>query len=164
MHKKPKICVVCREKYDPKNMQQLCCSKKCQQINHTNVRYRRENGDWKIYFKYLLSKGRRENLTPEILEELLEKQDYKCALSGIELTCIKQRGVRIKTNASIDRINAGGEYNTNNIQLVCAAINSFRQDTTVDDFINWCKRVTEYAIHKNKEALQKRIRATKSKG
>ena len=75
---------------------------------------------------------------------MLDNQDGKCALSGAKLTCTKIRGEVSKTNASIDRVNAGGEYNVDNVQLVCRAVNSFRNNLTVADFINWCKKVAKY--------------------
>ena len=57
-------------------------------------------------------------------------------------------GVTFKTNASIDRIIAGGEYTKDNIQLVCAALNSWRADTDLQEFIWFCKKVTEYQEEK----------------
>jgi hypothetical protein len=51
---------------------------------------------------------KRDLLSREIILGQLEKQDYKCALSGVQLTCILEKGIITQTNASIDRINAGG--------------------------------------------------------
>jgi hypothetical protein len=79
---------------------------------------------------------------------LLEEQGYKCALTGVELTCILEKGTVCKTNASIDRIDPKGPYTKDNVQLVCAAINKLRVDMSVDDFINWCKKVSDHALRK----------------
>jgi len=130
-------------------------------INKVNRRYERENGDWSAYFKHLLSKKTKTDLTPRKLINILKKQNYKCALSGVLLTCIRTRGKVSMTNASIDRIFAGGVYNRRNVQLVCRAINSFRNDTTIDEFINWSKKVAYYALRKQKKTLQKRVQSTK---
>ena len=130
-------------------------------INKVNRRYERENGDWSAYIKHLLSKKENTDLTPRKLTNILKKQNYKCALSGVLLTCIRTRGKVSMTNASIDRIFAGGVYNRRNVQLVCRAINSFRNDTTIDEFINWSKKVAYYALRKQKKALQKRVQSTK---
>jgi len=159
-----KVCVVCEKKFNTNHPNYLCCSKKCTNINKVNRRYERENGNWEYYFKHLLSKKENCKLTIAQLMSILEKQNYKCALSGAPLTCERTRGEISNTNASIDRIIAGGEYNKDNVQLVCRAINSFRGPTDLEDFINWCKRVTNHAIQKQKETLQKRVRSTKEKG
>jgi hypothetical protein len=73
-----------------------------------------------------------------------EKQGGKCALSGRDLTCTLEKGKKCKTNASIDRIEAGGEYAPDNIQLVCTALNSWRADTDLAEFIELCKQVARY--------------------
>ena len=74
----------------------------------------------------------------------LEKQDFKCALSGVPLTCKLEKGVSCPTNASVDRIVAGGPYTADNIQMVCRALNAWRSDTTVTDFVEWCRLVVKF--------------------
>ena len=106
----------------------------------------RENNDWYAYFRHILSKKKDSELTVDQLIFKVAEQDYKCALSGVELTCIHKRGTTILTNASIDRINAGKEYNYDNIQIVCRAVNSFRGNMEIQEFINWCNRVSDYAL------------------
>jgi len=150
-------CKVCRVKFKTLHSLYLCCSQECISINKVNRRYERENGDWKAYFKHLLSKKEKTDLTPRKLENVLKEQDYRCALTGMPLTCERVRGVTSKTNVSIDRIFAGGVYNRRNIQLVCRAVNSFRGDMTVDEFINWSKKVTYHAIRQQKKTSQERV-------
>jgi hypothetical protein len=156
-----RACKVCKKKFETPHPKYLCCSKKCTMINKVNRRYERENGDWSAYFKHLLSKKEKTDLTPRKLTNILKEQNYRCALSGVPLTCSRTRGSVSMTNASIDRIFAGGVYNRRNVQLVCRAINSFRSDMTVDEFINWSKKVANHAIRKQKKALQKRVQSTK---
>ena len=140
-----RVCVTCNTKFETKHPKYLNCSEKCNSIYRVNARYERENHDWNRYFIHLLSTKKGHDLTPTQLIGKIAEQDYKCALSGIELTCVHIRGKTILTNASIDRINAGKEYNYENVQLVCRAINSFRGDMTVEEFIYWCTQVTNYA-------------------
>ena len=66
------------------------------------------------------------------------------------MTCTKVIGdsKTIWTNASIDRIIPEKGYNVDNVQLVCRAVNSFRNNMEVNDFINWCNRVAKHAIQK----------------
>tara|TARA_R110002020_G_scaffold59629_2_gene162407 strand:- start:29 stop:466 length:438 start_codon:yes stop_codon:yes gene_type:complete len=140
-------CIVCSKEFITHHPKYLCCSAQCGKINKANKKYIRLSGNWNLYFKHLLSK-KKGDLTAEELVELLYKQKGKCALSGTRLTCKKIRGLNVKTNASIDRIIAGGEYNKENVQLVCRAVNSFRHDLSVADFIKWCKKVARNALQK----------------
>lgn len=111
--------------------------------------YERISGDWTRYFNRLNRRTtKRPNITTQILLELLEKQNGLCALSGVELTCQLKQGMKFKTNASIDRILAGQEYTKDNIQLVCSALNTWRGDTDLQEFIWFCKKVAEYQDRK----------------
>lgn len=100
---------------------------------------RKVSGNWPRYCASLLKSktAQRELLTTDQLMGLLEQQSYKCALTGMEMTCIRGQG-RVPTNASIDRINAGSPYTIDNIQLVCSNINSWRGDCSLSDFIDAC--------------------------
>jgi hypothetical protein len=116
----------------------------------TETQYAKISGNWPRYFSRLLAKGRKE-LSVEILLALLEKQQGCCALSGIPLTCTLEKGKRFKTNASIDRIKAGEPYSPENVQLVCSAVNSWRSDTDLDEFIWYCKQITQFQEKKGVE-------------
>lgn len=95
---------------------------------------------WRNYFCGSLGKhDRRKYLTVDYLLEILEKQDYKCALSGIPFT--RERGSA--NNPSIDRIEAGKEYTKDNIQLVILCLNKWRADTDLKEFIEICKLIAE---------------------
>ena len=63
---------------------------------------------------------------------------------GLPLTCKLEKGTKFWSNASVDRILAGGSYEKNNIQLVCRAVNSWRSDMPLEDFIQVCKAVASY--------------------
>ncbi len=141
-------CIVCNTEFKTNNPKHLCCSTDCTKINKVNRRYERENHDWEAYFKHLLSTKKEHNLTVAQLIGKTAEQDYQCALSGVELTCYHKRGEIILTNASIDRINAGKEYNYDNIQIVCRAINSFRGNMKINEFIFWCSEVAKNALCK----------------
>lgn len=140
------ICIVCKKKGVAFTHNRRFCSSQCKNIVKTQKRYEREDHDWYRYFRHLLSKKQNSTLTAEQLIGKIAEQDYKCALSGVELTCSHARGNIIQTNASIDRINAGEEYNYDNVQIVCRAINSFRGNLTIDEFKFWCKEVAKNAI------------------
>lgn len=150
---KERLCDVCGIEFKPVSGAHRFCSDQCKGKwkyitgeGSTENQYKKISGNWDRYLPRLLNThGRkRDGLTTDILKELLEEQDYKCALSGVELTCNLEKGTICLSNASVDRIEAGGPYTKDNIQLVCRAVNSFRMDKTIEEYIWWCKKVTEY--------------------
>lgn len=147
-----KICKFCGREFEPDNNAQRYCSVICKtknnQVNGSmscKKQYERISGNWIKFCARLVSfhKRQQDGLTKKDLLNKLEEQDYKCALSGIPLTCILGEG-KTKTNASVDRIEAGGPYTKDNIQMVCSVLNKFRVDTSTEEFIWWCRKVTEY--------------------
>lgn len=108
----------------------------------TETQYEKISGNWFRYFSRLATN--KNGLSAKELCDKLDEQNGLCALTGIELTCKLEKGVICKTNASIDRIVAGGPYIPENIQLVCTAVNGFRKDLSVDEFVWWCTKVAGY--------------------
>lgn len=100
---------------------------------------------WNNYYKSLLthSKSDRKKLSVKILLKLHDKQDGKCALSGVELTKITGKG-QVTTNASIDRLKPGGSYSINNIRLVCSFVNSFRGNLSDPELVWWCDEIRKH--------------------
>lgn len=159
-----KVCITCNTPFETNHPKHINCSPQCNNIYRVNQRYERDNHNWDKYYKHILSTKKDHSLTVAELIGKTAAQNYRCALSGIELTCYHKRGEIILTNASIDRINAGKEYNYDNIQIVCRAINSFRGNMEVEQFINWCKKVTENAIRQQKKTSQERVQTAARKG
>ena len=159
-----KICLQCRKKFETNRTDKKLCSSECRNTRRVDLRYARENGDFPAYFKALLSKKDNPAITVEELMEMLEAQNYRCALSGMPLECSRTRGKRNPYNVSLDRKIPGGEYNKDNVQLVCQEINSWKGIATTKEFVNMCRRVTENAIRKQKETTQKRISTAARKG
>lgn len=150
-------CLVCGVGFERKSSNHVYCCKACKRTvakgaggaETTERQYALISGNWEKYFGRLCTRAfRRDLLSKQDCVALLEAQDYKCALTGVELTCILEKGTVCKTNASIDRIDPKGPYTRDNVQLVCAAINKLRVDMSVDDFINWCKKVSDHALRK----------------
>ena len=150
-------CLVCGTDFVKRSSNHVYCCKGCKRTVARNAggaetterQYALISGNWEKYFGRLCTRAfRRDLLSKQDCVALLEVQDYKCALTGVELTCILEKGTVCKTNASIDRIDPKGPYTRDNVQLVCAAINKLRVDMSVDDFINWCKKVSDHALRK----------------
>ena len=148
---KPKGCFSCGTSFTPKSGVHKYCSTRCKEkaicgIENTSKQYTRISGRWDKYFTRLCNQKHRKGvISREDCLAILERQQSKCALSGELLTCTLQKGVKTPTNASLDRINPGLSYEPDNVQLVCAVLNSFRVDTSVEDFVRWCKKVAEHA-------------------
>lgn len=100
---------------------------------------------WNNFFRCLINNNakNRTELNPSMLIELLAEQNGKCALSGVPLTKITGHGI-VSTNVSIDRIDPKGPYTKENIRLVCRFINGFRSELSDENFLWWCRKVTEY--------------------
>ena len=80
------------------------------------------------------------NLTPQILTDMCEAQDMRCAISNRELTFIAGKG-RVHTNASVDRIQSKGPYTVENIRIVCDNANIMKSDCEDDAFLSWCEDI-----------------------
>ena len=70
--------------------------------------------------------------------ELYEKQQGKCALSGVPIGFGTERR---RNTASLDRIDSTRGYTTDNVQWVHKDINIMKRDLPNDTFITLCKSV-----------------------
>ena len=146
-------CLVCGASFKPTNYKHKYCSPACKgKVKYildkttTSSQYASISGNWDRYLPRLLYFGgrKRDKLTFDILKKKLVEQNYKCAISGLEMTCLLDKGKKFWTNVSVDRIEAGGSYTEDNIQLVCRAVNSWRSDTPLDEFIDICKAIAKH--------------------
>jgi len=136
----------------PTSGAQTYCSPKCRSVWRSKTiwstanQYRFINGNWNRYFTRLCQpKERRGFITPTDCIAILDRQQGHCALTGEVMTCRLERGVSTPTNASLDRIDAGGPYTPENVQLVCAVINRWRGDIPVPEYVGWCRKVVAHA-------------------
>ena len=118
--------------------------KKTQQAYYNNKR-NLINGNWELYFKNKVGVGRKKyNLTVQDCLDILEQQNGLCAVSGQSLTCIVgDYREHPPTNASLDRIQHGGEYTKSNVRLVCAMVNYMRLNQTDKELYDWCCAIKE---------------------
>lgn len=146
---KAKECNQCGSIFVPVRRESQC-SPKCLSIYRRKLNEGYISGNWERYFRQLcqFKKEARQNIDEHMLIEILKKQDYLCAISGMELTCIRAKGINFRTNASIDRIDPNLGYNIDNIQIVCTIVNKMKLDMTMDEFVEWTKRVLVNAIYK----------------
>jgi hypothetical protein len=86
--------------------------------------------------KLRTSKGERKDLRLRDLIELWNRQEGRCAITGIPMTYRAERASFFPYNISIDRIIPkweGGTYALNNIQLVCKMANELKKHYRVSD-------------------------------
>jgi len=80
----------------------------------------------------------REVLTLEELRDILRSQDFRCALTGEQLT---------PTNFALDHIVPivdGGDFTASNSQLVLKTVNRAKNTMSEDDFIEMCRQVVRH--------------------
>ena len=112
---------------------------------------RNHKGVYEHYLNRIIDGAKSRNLivsiTLEDIGDLLEKQEYKCALTGwpIQVSDKTYRGV---ATASLDRINSEIGYTKKNIQWVHKDVNRMKQYFSQNRFIEVCK-----AVCKNNVAL-----------
>lgn len=104
----------------------------------------RGHNDVREHLKRLLAYKARRHLSLDYMLELYATQKGRCALSGMPLTARVGEG-RVHTNLSIDRIDSAAGYVEGNIWLVCRVVNVMKNALTVDEFRDFCARVTEAA-------------------
>ena len=92
-----------------------------------SLKYSRKEFDWEI--------------TCEYVETLWDKQEGKCALSGVFLTWQAGEG-RQDFNVSIDRKDPNKGYIIGNIQLVAQRVNVMKHTLGDSEFYWWCKNIT----------------------
>jgi hypothetical protein len=117
-----------------------CCSKckvsASQSFNFTNI---------KRYYKNIRYGAKRRKLQFDVsinyLDSLLEKQEYKCKLSG--------QPISFKDGtASLDRIHSGIGYIESNVQWVHRTINYMKHELSNEAFKNYCSLVcTHTKLH-----------------
>ncbi len=78
-------------------------------------------------------------LTKKLLLSIIEQQDFRCALTGRDLT---------PDTASIDHrqpLSRGGEHCVTNVQVVHSEVNSAKGGMTNAEFIQMCCEVADLA-------------------
>ena len=84
-------------------------------------------------------------ILPEDVIALWEKQDGRCAISGVYLTHHVDGSGKKEYNASIDRICGDKGYTIHNIQLVCYRINIMKHTLSEDMFYWWIKTINDFS-------------------
>ncbi len=84
------------------------------------------------------------DISAEYLHNLFEKQEGKCALSGMSIQLYTTRKDKKNATASLDRINSSIGYIEGNVQWVHKHMNFMKLDFTQEQFINYCRLVVKH--------------------
>jgi 5-methylcytosine-specific restriction endonuclease McrA len=86
-------------------------------------------------------KSSREAVTVERLMQKMHEQDWRCALSGVDLTSIPQ-------DTQLDHIvpiSQGGQHTMDNVQFVHRVVNAMKRTMNEKTFVRWCVRISRHA-------------------
>lgn len=83
------------------------------------------------------AKGLDYDLTNAFLTALWDKQEGRCALSGVELGYIGSGW----SSASVDRIDSTKGYVEDNVQWTCWRVNEAKSNMANEDFIAMCHAI-----------------------
>ena len=88
------------------------------------------------------------NISQQYAWNLFEKQENKCALTGMDITLspdiCESNPAYAKFTASLDRKDNNKGYVEGNVQWVHKEINRFKNDYSMSEFIEMCKAVHLY--------------------
>lgn len=88
------------------------------------------------------------NLEIKDAYDILVKQNFKCALSGLDINLVRNPRLAkkngISQTASLDRINPKIGYQIDNIQWLHVDINFMKQDFNNEEMIEMCKRIINH--------------------
>jgi len=151
-----KICSTCqrelpRELFEAKRRSCRAC--------RTTSQRKRTSSSYEHYLRYLYSNAKSSltsetkthprdiawELEPHDLIALWEKQEGRCAISGVFLTHHKDGTGRYDFNASIDRISPDLPYTPQNVHLVAYRINIMKHTLTSDMFYWWVKTIHDFS-------------------
>jgi hypothetical protein len=88
------------------------------------------------------------NLSKDFMWELLKKQNFKCALSGVDIqlsTKLTSKGTNPdykSITASLDRIDSSKYYTKDNVQWIHKDVNKMKNSFNQSYFINMCKLIS----------------------
>ena len=118
--------------------------RKCALANRGIKRRRHSTGDMPKTFWDSVVRGANSReidivITAEEAYSVLEDQEWKCALSGVD---IRFRTKGRENTASLDRINSDKGYVVGNVQWVHKVVNFMKRDLDQQTFIEWCERIS----------------------
>lgn len=85
------------------------------------------------------------DLDAKFLWKLYEKQDRKCALSGVPISFSMVNKRRAQGTISLDRIESDKGYTRNNVQWVHKNVNLMKMYLSQEVFIDFCEKICHHS-------------------
>lgn len=101
------------------------------------------NQYWQRILRGAKDRGFEVNITPEEAYAVLVKQNFKCALSNVDIVSPMEYDRR-DDDGSLDRIDSSLGYLKDNIQWIHKPINSMKMDLDNDYFIEICVKIANH--------------------
>lgn len=94
-------------------------------------------------------RGHEFSVTIEYLWEMFQRQEGRCALTGVSLSLSRKNMREGETMASLDRIKSEIGYLPENVQWVHPTVNFMKHAMPLDRFIEWCCLVADHVREKD---------------
>lgn len=111
-------------------------------------------------FNNIVSAARQRSLevcvTPQFLYNLFENQFGICALTGVDIF-ISNNPNKVRSTASLDRIDSNQNYTENNVQWVHKVVNRIKGSLAEDNLLDWAEKLVA-----NKRLKQRMCKWTKN--
>lgn len=152
LHRRPKwICICdCGTKVEINGKYLLNGdTKSCGCLRNKNVHNKDTVGEiTKSYWTHILGAAKQRGIPVEISREfawtLYLNQNRRCAISNQPITFVSNYRDNYKSQtASLDRKDCTKSYTEDNVQWVHKTVNLMKCTLQQDEFINWCKIITE---------------------
>lgn len=104
---------------------------------------------WSRIKAHARERGISINVTLDYIVNLFNKQNGKCALSGIPISIPRLKTKNKYRTASLDRIDSTKGYEEGNLQWVHKNINQMKNKHTDKEFIEFCHLVSDYQRQKD---------------
>lgn len=141
--------------------------KRCMLIkrNKTPSNRERKMGSFTSLYKYFKALAGRRGIeftvTEEYLKQILDKQNHKCALSGLDIQvgCANAKSIK-ENSASLDRIDSSNGYHEGNVQWLHKHVNVLKNGFSQEEFIHLCHKVAKCHVDPEPSSLNgnKRVR------
>lgn len=111
---------------------------------------------WRIIKKNAIKRNIEIFVSKEECFALLETQNYKCAISGLDIYMSKNGAEYLegRTTASLDRIDSSKSYEINNIQWVHKDVNMMKHSFPQEYFIKLCQSIVSHHLSYHDDQLE----------
>jgi len=154
-----RVCKVCKQEKDIDQYEEYHHSKTRRTMCYRclyDQRTKKYTSSSKAFIERMVSQlksGRRRqgvdfDLDAEFFLKMFEDQDGRCAVTGRKMTWQRKPDRRNDWNISIDRIDPKGEYEPNNVRLVCKRVNLVKHNMTDEELKDWSETISRTLVSK----------------